>query len=245
MNNNPSQSPTSNQEPHLTHVVLIPGFWLGAWAWADVEPDLACGDIRTHPLTLPGLDGTTTSGVTLRDHVDAVLELIDGLEGPVVLVGHSGGGAVAQGAIDRNPERVQRVVYVDSGPLVEGVALMPDAVGDVGLPTWEALGQQNCSIEGMDEVALARFRAQAVDEPGGVARSNVELSNDRRHDVPASVICTSFGSELLQQMIASGTIPSELNSVRDVRFVDLPTGHWPMFSRPADLAEVLLAEIRR
>jgi len=41
------------------------------------------------------------------------------------------------------------------------------------------------------------------------------------------------------------TEPADLGSVRDVHFVDLPTGHWPMFSRPADLAAVLQDEIRR
>ena len=57
------------------------------------------------------------------------------------------------------------------------------------------------------------------------------------------MICNSFDSETIRQMIDSGAMPSELGSVRDVRFVDLPTGHWPMFSRAADLAEVLQTEI--
>ena len=100
-------------------------------------------------------------------------------------------------------------------------------------------------IEGMDDDALTRFRRRAVDEPVGVARSKIRVSDERRHDVPASVICTSFGSEMLMQMIESGDIPSELASVRNVHFVDLPTGHWPMFSRAADLAAVLQDEILR
>lgn len=57
------------------------------------------------------------------------------------------------------------------------------------------------------------------------------------------MICTSLNSEILTQMIESGDMPSELGSVRDVHFVDLPTGHWPMFSRATDLAAVLKDEI--
>ncbi len=228
-----------------THAVLVAGFWLGGWAWQDVEPPLQAAGVITHAVTLPGLDGTGTHGVTLEDHIDAVESLIEGLEGDVFLVGHSGGGAVVQGVIDRRPGRVARVIYVDSGPLRDGVALMPDAVCDVPLPTWDELAEQNSSIEGMDNAALARFRERAVDEPVGVARSRIRVNNERRHDVPASVICTSFGSAMLVQMIESGDMPSELGSVNDVHFVDLPTGHWPMFSRAADLAAVLRDEISR
>lgn len=245
MNNSIDTAPASTALSRTTHAVLVPGFWLGGWAWHDVEPPLRDAGIVTHPVTLPGLDGRGSAGVTLEDHVDAVSNLLDGLDGNVVLVGHSGGGAVVQGVIDRRPERVRRVVYVDSGPLLDGIALMPDADADVPLPSWNELAAQGSSVEGMDEAALARFRERAVDEPVGVARATVRVGDERRHDVPASVICTSFDAVTLERMIASGDMPSELGSVRDVRFVDLPTGHWPMFSRAADLAAVLRDEISR
>lgn len=241
----PVADPVPTEPPPSVHAVLVPGYWLGGWAWHDVEPPLRAAGIVTHPVTLPGLDGGDPAGITLEDHIDAVSALIDALDGEVVLVGHSGGGAVVQGVIDRRPERVRRVIYVDSGPLLEGVALMPDAVADVPLPAWAELAEQNSSIEGMSDAALERFRRRAVDQPVGVVRSKTRLENERRHDVPASVICTSVDSETLARMIGTGDIPSELHSVRDVRFVDLPTGHWPMFSRAADLAAVLEEEILR
>lgn len=246
--------PTPTDDARPTHAVLIAGFWLGAWAWDDVAPRLRQAGIVTHALTLPGLESHRSDntheadiggGVVLSDQVDAVIALVDALAGDIVLVGHSGGGAVVQGVIDRRPSLVRRVVYVDSGPLIDGVSLMPDADADVVLPTWDELAEQNSSIEGMDDEALMRFRTWAVPEPAGVARSKVRLVDDRRLDVPASVICTSFDAATLRQLIASGQIPSELESVRDVTYVDLPTGHWPMFSRPSDLAAVLRDEISR
>lgn len=240
----PSEHDASNPNGEI-HAVLVPGFWLGAWAWQDVMPPLLAAGITVHPVTLPGRDGQGTAGVTLVDHIDAVMGLVEDCDGDVVLVGHSGGGAVVQGAVDRRPGRFRRVVYVDSGPMRAGVVLMPEASDDVTLPTWEELVAQQCSLEGMDDQALARFRERAVTEPVGVATAPIRLSDERRHEVPVSMICTSFGSGMLRPMIESGALPSELGSVRDVRFVDLPTGHWPMFSRAADLAAVLRDEILR
>lgn len=234
---------TSTGQGDGRNAVLIPGYWLGGWAWQDVEPGLRAAGIVPHPVTLPGLDGSSTDRLTLDDHIEAVRRLVDGLDGEVVLVGHSGGGAVAQGVVDRIPARITRVVYVDSGPLREGFSLRPDSRGDIPLPSWEQLASENASIEGLDDAALDRFRARAVDHPGGVARSPIRLTDPARLDVPTSVICTSLPSMVLRQMIEGGQIPSELLSVRDARLVDLPTGHWPMFSRPTELAELLAGEI--
>jgi pimeloyl-ACP methyl ester carboxylesterase len=239
----PNPPPPPADGPTGPHAVLVPGFWLGGWAWRDVEPGLRAAGITPHAVTLPGLDGSPHEGLTLDDHVDAVLALVEGLDGDVVLVGHSGGGIVVQCAVDRNPARFRRVVYVDTGPLLDGMALRPDATDDLPLPSWDELEAEQASTEGMEDDARATFRTRAVAHPAGVAASPIHLHDEARLGVPATVVCTSLPSTVLGQMIEAGQMPSELPSVRDVRFVDLPTGHWPMFSRPADLADVLAAEI--
>lgn len=230
------------------HAVLVPGYWLGAWAWDDVTPTLQAAGFDTHAVTLPGLDAGTAASpngteVTLDDHILAVAELIEGLEGPVTLIGHSGGATVVQCLVDRQPERFDRVVYIDAGPLRAGISLYPDTVGDMALPTWEELAANHVSTDGMDDAALERFRTRAVPQPGGVARSAITLTDERRLAVPATVICTSLPSPMLRKMIEEGQIPSELLDVDEVRYVDLPTGHWPMFSRPDDLADALVDEL--
>ncbi len=239
--NSPPSSPVADSHP--VHVVLVPGYWLGAWAWEAVEPGLRTAGLTTHPVTLPGLDGGSTLGVTLDDHIGAVAELVVALDGDVVLVGHSGGGAVAQGVTDREPDRIRRVVYVDSGPLQDGMSLHPDATDDIELPSWDELTAQGSSIDGIDDAGLDRFRKRAVPHPVGVARAPVRLRDTRRLDVPASVICTSLPSSVLRETIEAGQMPSELLAIHDVRYIDLPTGHWPMFSRPTDLAEAIRAEV--
>lgn len=234
-----------------THVVLVAGYWLGAWAWDDVLPRLHDAGLTPHPVTLPGLGAPGTpeeprAGLTLDDHVAAVRALVDGLDGDVVLVAHSGGSVPVQMVVDQRPDRVRRVVYVDSGPLRDGLALRDgDPGADVPLPTWAELEAEGSSLEGVDDGARDTFRARAVPQPGGVATAPLRVTDARRFEVPVTEICTSLPSGLLRELIASGQIPSELESYADVEYVDLPTGHWPMFSRPADLADAIAAAARR
>ncbi|WP_435738115.1 alpha/beta fold hydrolase [Cellulosimicrobium sp. PMB13] len=233
------------------HVVLVPGFWLGAWAWDDVVPHLEAAGLVPHAVTLPGLDPASTSQdraeITRDDHVDAVAALVAELDGPVVLVGHSGGGPVVQQVADRGPDRIRRVVYVDTGPLVDGAALnqeLPDDAAEVPLPSWDELAEQGSSVDGLDDAALSRFRERAVPTPGPVARGPVRVSNPDRLDVPATVICSSIPSEVLAQLANPGPpLHTELGEIHDLTYVDVPTGHWPMFSRPRELAEAVVAAV--
>jgi pimeloyl-ACP methyl ester carboxylesterase len=122
-------------------IILVPGFWLDASSWSEVTPPLVAAGHRVLPLTLPGLEAADAprAGIGLRDHIDAVVAALDTLDGQVVLVGHSGGGAIIHGAVDARPDRVARAIYVDSGPLAEGGVIndeLPADGDDVPLPPW-------------------------------------------------------------------------------------------------------------
>ena len=76
--------------------------------------------------------------------------------------------------------------------------------------------------------------------PGGVLREGAELTNDARLDVPSTVVCTGFTSEQYKAYVKEGYgFLAGLTEVRDVTYVDLPTSHWPMWSRPKELAEII------
>jgi pimeloyl-ACP methyl ester carboxylesterase len=231
-------------------VILIPGLWLDGSSWDRVVPALQQAGHRTHPLTLPGMESMDAdrSKVTLRDHVDAVVAVIDSLDpagGRVVLVGHSGGGAIAHAAVDARPERVARVVYVDAVPAGEGGVIndeLPASGGEVPLPDWSLFEDED--LVDLDDELRAAFRERAIPSPARVASDPQRLSDERRYDVPVTVIACEFSSAMLREWMAQGqSYVRELAKVRDVTYVDLPTGHWPQFTRPEELGRAILDSV--
>jgi pimeloyl-ACP methyl ester carboxylesterase len=230
-------------------VILIPGFWLDGSSWSDVAPMLEKAGHRVRALTLPGLEsaGVDRSGVRLRDHVDAVVAAVDEIDGPVVLVGHSGGGAIAHAAADARPDRVARAVYVDSGPVGEGQAIndrLPVVDGEIPLPDWSEFDEAD--LRDLDDGLRAAFRARAVPEPAAVAYDPQVLTDERRYDVPTTVIACELTSGQLREWIAQD-VPyvAELAAMHDIEYLDLPTGHWPQFTKPEQLGQAILAAVDR
>lgn len=231
------------------NIILIPGFWLDASSWDKVVPALEQAGHRVRALTLPGLESPDAdrSRIRLRDHVDAVVAAVDEAGGQVVLVGHSAGGAIAHAAADARPDRVARVVYVDSGPVGDGQAINDgmDAVeGGIPLPDWSEFGDDD--LRDLDEDLRSAFRARAVPEPAGVASDPQALTDERRYEVPATIIACEYSSDQLKEWIAQGhPYVAELALMRDVEYIDLPTGHWPQFTKPAELGQAILKAVDR
>jgi len=231
-------------------IILIPGLWLDGSSWERVVPVLERSGHRAYPLTLPGMEskGADRSWITLRDHVDAVIAAIDATNPAfenLVLVGHSAGGALAHAAVDARPDRVARVVYIGGFPTGDGDAIAdgyPAENGEVPLPDWSAFGTED--LADLDETALAEFRKRAIPSPEHVTRDLQRLSDERRYEVPVACISTEFTSAMLRQWIEQGLGPvRELAKIRDVEFVDLPTGHWPQLTRPEELGRAIVASI--
>jgi pimeloyl-ACP methyl ester carboxylesterase len=221
-------------------IILVPGFWLGAWAWDEVADALRADGHDVTALTLPGLESAEAdrSSITFADHVDAICAAVTAAGHPVVLAVHSGAGASGYAATDRIPEQIAAAVYVDSGPAT--AALDPD-FPDVELPLPDAdklAADEN--LDGLSEEQLATFRERAVPEPGGVLREGAELTNDVRLDVPSIAVCTGFPSAAYKDAVKDGqTWLGGFAELRDVTWIDLPTSHWPMWSRPQELAGIL------
>ena len=229
-------------------IILIPGLWLAGSSWENVVPVLERAGHRAHPLTLPGMESKDAdrSQVTLRDHVDSVVAVVDSLDaaaGSALLVGHSAGAAIAHAAADARADGVAGVVGVGGFPAGDGDALAdgyPADRGEVPLPAWTAFDE--AELAGLDEPARAGFRARAIPSPEHVTRDPQRLSDERRYDVPVTIICTDFTAEMLRNWIEQDLAPvRELAKMRRRTFVDLPAGHWPQLTKPDDLGHAIVA----
>jgi len=229
-------------------LILVPGLWLDSSSWDDVIPHLERAGHRVRPLTLPGMESAAAdrSSVGLRDHVAAVVEAIDESDGDVVLVGHSAGGGVAHAAVDARPDRVAQVIYVGGEPRGndQGSTFWPADGSDLPLPEWSSFDDE--MVEDLDADLRARIRESAVPSPIGATRDPQVLRDERRYDVPITVVACEFPSRLYAKWIADGEEGvAELAKVREVEYVDLPGGHWPQYSQPEALAHVILASVDR
>jgi pimeloyl-ACP methyl ester carboxylesterase len=220
-------------------IVLVPGFWLGAWAWDEVAAALRVDGHDVTTLTLPGLDSADAdrSAISLSDHVDAICDAVKAVGGPVVLAVHSGTGFSGYVASDRVPELIAAMVYVDSAP---GKPPLDPDFADVEKPlNWEELAAEE-NMDGLTEEQLETFRRRAVPEPGGVLREAIALTNEARRDLPTTIICTGFTSEMYKDAVKDGSSwLAGVPELYDITWVDLPTSHWPMWSRPQELAAII------
>jgi pimeloyl-ACP methyl ester carboxylesterase len=191
-------------------------------------------------LTLPGLAALDDDRalVTQSDHVAAVIDAVRDAGRPVVLTVHSGAGFTGYAVSDRVPELIAAMVYVDTGP---GVGAMDaDFEGaELPLPPPDELAE-NENLDGLSDEQLATFRERAVPEPGGVVREAIELTNDARLDIPSTVICTGYSAQDYREAVEAGyDFVLGLRDLRTVSWIELPTSHWPMWSRPKELARII------
>jgi pimeloyl-ACP methyl ester carboxylesterase len=237
--------------------VLVPGFWLGGWVWEAVGAGLRAQGHAVHPVTLTGLgDRVHLAGpdVGLETHtLDVVNTLRYAGLTEVILVGHSGGGLPVAQAADRVPERVARVVYLDSVPLPDGmrqfdahppeeqeeIAKRVAAEGEgwrLNPPAFADVSEDPADLAGLTARDLALLRERAVPQPFATATDPLARGHGAR--LPETLISCVFSAEQVEGMLTGGH-PMMAGFTGVPQVVPLPTGHYPMLSRPADTVRAL------
>jgi pimeloyl-ACP methyl ester carboxylesterase len=223
-------------------ILLIGGLWLDGSAWKEVVPALAELGHHAVPLTLPGQgDGSTSA--TLDDQVATVLAAVDSSSGTPMVVGHSAACSLAWLAADARSEKVGKVALIGGFPSPDG-ALYADFFevtnGEMAFPGWDPFDGPDSAD--LDDDARRRFAEAAIPVPGGVAKGVVRLSDERRFDVPIVLVCPEFGPAEAQAWIDAGDVP-ELAKAKHLDLVDIDSGHWPMITKPVELARLLAAAV--
>jgi pimeloyl-ACP methyl ester carboxylesterase len=220
-------------------ILLIAGLWLDGSAWDDVVPALEALGHRPVPLTLPGQgDGASA---TLGDQVAAVLAAIDASSGKPMVAGHSAACSLAWLAADARPEKVAKVALIGGFPSADGepyADFFEAKDGVMPFPGWGPF--EGPDSADLDEEARRSIAAAAIPVPEAVTKGVVRLADQRRFDIPVVLVCPEFTPAQAQEWIAAGDAP-ELTKAKHIDFVDIDSGHWPMISKPAELARLLAA----
>ncbi|WP_106398391.1 alpha/beta fold hydrolase [Actinocorallia populi] len=222
--------------------VLVPGFWLGAWAWDAVAAELRGQGHEVLPVTLTGLAERASEAspeVGVDTHAQDILDVIGDRSG-VVLVGHSGASLPVTAVADRIPERLARVVYVDTAPLPSGMAQIDFQEPEEQAAVRAAVGDgftipvPDFADAGFTGEQRAHVLAHATPEPFGAATQPL-VRPEERPALPKTMICCTIPLAAVRSMIGTAPVFAELAGP-EWTFLELPTGHWPMITEPARLA---------
>jgi pimeloyl-ACP methyl ester carboxylesterase len=218
----------------MSAIALVAGACLGAWAWEHVSPRLTAAGHAVHTITLTGFGDRahlgapdTTMAVHATD-IAAAIEVAD--VDDVVLVAHSYAGAPATIAADRIADRIARVVYVAAALPTPGASLFGWRI-----PVWsDEILDTYFGAHGLSTADRAWMRARAVGQPIANYR---DPAPDDLHAVAALprtyIVCDGDPGD---PPVAPGTPGWDVRTIA--------TGHWPMVTRPAELAELIDAVTR-
>jgi pimeloyl-ACP methyl ester carboxylesterase len=235
----------------MSSFVLVHGSWQGGWAWEEVARRLEARGHRALAPTLPGhhRPGEDRARIGHDDLVAAVLATLeDAGPGPVVLVGHSLGGAVIGQVADRRPDRVARLVYCDAFVLRDGEAvadLLPASFAanlralaaaspDRSLPLpWELW--RTAFMQTADEAAAKVAFARLVPDPYRTTFDPVHLPRLAGLDLPATFI------HLRQDrtMPPGFWHPGMSGRLPGAALIELDGDHQAMLTAPGPLADAL------
>jgi pimeloyl-ACP methyl ester carboxylesterase len=230
----------------MGNFVLVPGAWLGAWAWDEVAALLRAEGHQVYPVTLSGLaerHGPDAAEVSQAQHVDDIVSVVESNDlYDVVVAGHSYSGIPAGQAAGRIGERLRRVVYVDSNIPTDGQSFI-DGWSDEGRAwvegqmaesggLWPPLTAEDYADQDLSDESIALIVARSTPHPGRAISEPADLVRPIA-DLPTTYIkCLMDGAEPVP------VIRKHLESPH-WSLVELNTGHWPMFSRPGELTKIL------
>ncbi|MGN7949892.1 alpha/beta fold hydrolase [Microbacterium sp. 22215] len=229
-------------------IILIPGLWLDASSWNDVTTELERAGHTVHPLTMPGVGApaSESSEIGISEWVDAAVAAIDAVGRQVVVVGHSGGGNVAWGVADARPEAVARAVFVDTVPPPSGFGISEFEVFDgvVPFPGWDFFPAED--VEDLDEDTRSRTAPLTRSVPAKVPTDEIALGPGARHSVPVTLLMGAMDLETLESELEQwGPYADEFRAIADAEVVRIGSGHWPQFSMPSRLAQLIDAAVTR
>ncbi len=230
--------------------VLVHSAWLGGWQWDAVKPIIAekGHNVYTPDLQGHGQDKTTPGDISMESYVETLLSLIDSIEGPVVLVGHSFNGITVSRVAELRPKKISKLVYVAAFLLGKGGSFFEAVQGVSGSEAVENFYLSEDKTYAMvkpeaihsafaHDVPIESFNAvkgNIVPEPAAPLAYRLEVSEANWGSIPKYYIeCTedrAIPIEVQRAMYTGNVVQS----------YTLNSSHTPNFSQPNKLAAYLL-----
>ncbi len=227
----------------MVNYVLVAGARLGSWAWDEVVPHLRAAGHGVHPLTLSGLAEKRGVPAGQQTHVQDIVDEVERQDlREVVLVGHSYSGIPVGQAAERIGDRLAGVVFVDSSVPADGESFLsswPDGGATVTASIaenegfWPVAPAAHFEGHGLSDQQIARIVRGATPHPGATLTEPAVLERPLS-DLPATYVKCTLGDPEPSEDVAKLLLSEHW------RLVEMDTGHWPMFSQPRELAQVLL-----
>ncbi len=228
----------------MSTFVLVPGAWLGGWAWQHVAEGLRGLGHHVHPVTLSGLAERATDPVEkigLNTHVADVHDAIASLR-DVVLVGHSYAGIVTGMVAADAPQTVARAIFLDANVPVDGRSmaggfsergqtLVREQVTQAG-GYWPVPDPEEFDGHDLTAEQVAWLRERSTPQPGQTLFDAASLTR------PLSELTATYIHCALPQLGRVEAVEA-LRGAPGWSFAVLDTGHWPMVSQPKALVSLL------
>ena len=245
----------------MNHVILVPGAWHGAWCFDKVVAELRARGVAVTALNMPGHGGDPEPLGGLEADVASTRNAIQRVGGPVVLLGHSYGGAViTEAAVDpATAARVKHLVYLAAFAPGAGESVGYWSVRNEG-STLRALIRKSDTTEAASVVdtsdfaaAKEAFYADCSDDdvrsaagqlcPQRTAGLSTPLTGEPWRTLPTTyVVCTEDRAIPVATQWEMAARITDANPL--ARIVAWKASHSPFYSRPASVADVCEAAAR-
>ena len=236
----------------MSHFILVHGAWEESGMWDNVTPILRQNGHTVTAVDLPGHGANRQDSlqVTTELYIEALVDVIQKLDYPVVLAGHSMNGALISLVAERIPQKIERLVYVTAFLLKNGgsvySAMERDAEGgafpyieysdDQAFATLPVPSLRKIGLHDVDQVEIQRILPMMAEWQGtGPFLTEVSVTEENFGSVPKTFVRTS-----IDRMISPALQDSMISNWEVDSVFELESGHFPTSSVPGELADALL-----
>lgn len=229
--------------------ILVHGSWHSAWNWHKVVPLLEKAGHKAIAIDLPGMgrDKTPISDVKMNTAVQKICDLVDSIDGKVILVGHSKNGIMISQAAEYRPDKIEKLVYLAAYLIPNGKTQREYSMQDTEgiLKPYVSFHEETKSTtlrpeiykEGLyhdcDDAITEMAKYILSNEPFESAVTPLQLTGKNYGSIPRYYIeCTedrAVGPLIQRKMYME--MPCE-------KVYSMATSHSPFFSRPKELTDI-------